>query len=531
MINLDNFEELIPSRILDRGYEIYSNFSFAQMFKTVDNEYHFSYHGSKFYNINITLDSEGNIIDSICSCPYDYSEHCKHEVAAFFMIKFNRDEIPLYRKEQKKDKITENLDQSLTKFNQKDLRVILKTMPIEEKVLEISLENYSKYSQDETVLKFLNSFQLTLDKIYSDYSYDLNNKIKEFVYVLNSLMKQNSIEEALTLYLRIYELLEIKTMYATDSLLKRSFYRESIPSLISFFKETASRGHQFDWISYFDQALCDETAKAIFEFVINATVDQHSFSDAQSLCLLWLENEEVSKNDIFNYLQFIKNDTNINDVVKHYIEYVDIEAVQRELISILLKNKDYNTIIKVLDDLEFKNNMISDFQVDLFDAYYLTDQKPMALNYADNKINEGSVLMFKHIKHRLPDNLFKKFIKKYDPMSFYNHSSKLEVYLNLLIEHEDTDSLFVLLQKHGSYLLEYDYALSDEDKYKLYFDLVYRAVNNNGRQNYHKAANILRELIVRGHSNVAIGIKEEIIRQFPNRSALKDEFRKIKWSF
>lgn len=82
MIN-ENWEDLFDDVILDRGYGYYENGNVKHVYQT-DNGYTAIVRGRDMYRVSIDVDSNGDIIDSYCTCPYE--DHCKHEAAVLYAI-------------------------------------------------------------------------------------------------------------------------------------------------------------------------------------------------------------------------------------------------------------------------------------------------------------------------------------------------------------------------------------------------------------------------------------------------------------
>ena len=88
-INLNNFEQLIDTRILERGFEYYENDLILSIEQIENGYWEAIVKGSEDYEVMVRVTALGNIIESSCSCPYDLSEHCKHEVAIFNFLKYS----------------------------------------------------------------------------------------------------------------------------------------------------------------------------------------------------------------------------------------------------------------------------------------------------------------------------------------------------------------------------------------------------------------------------------------------------------
>lgn len=85
MITIDNFEGIVPYKILVRGEQYYRGEAVSDLEETSPGEWTATVEGTDSYSVNISMD--GNEIDSWdCDCPYD-GEICKHVVATLLTIR------------------------------------------------------------------------------------------------------------------------------------------------------------------------------------------------------------------------------------------------------------------------------------------------------------------------------------------------------------------------------------------------------------------------------------------------------------
>ena len=86
MPNLSNFDLLIDPKIVARGKAYFSDKLIEAIEKISEGEYSSTVQGSETYTVYIALDNKENIIDHNCTCPYDWGEFCKHEVAVLYCL-------------------------------------------------------------------------------------------------------------------------------------------------------------------------------------------------------------------------------------------------------------------------------------------------------------------------------------------------------------------------------------------------------------------------------------------------------------
>ena len=115
-INLNNFEQIIDTRILERGFEYYENDLILSVEQIDNGHWEAIVKGSEDYEVMVRVTELGNIIESNCSCPYDMSAHCKHEVAIFNFLKYSDE-----AKKMSSDKM-QRIRNILDTFTQEDLK-------------------------------------------------------------------------------------------------------------------------------------------------------------------------------------------------------------------------------------------------------------------------------------------------------------------------------------------------------------------------------------------------------------------------
>ena len=103
-MNINNFEKQISPVILERGKEYYNNGNINKL--TFDGEtYTAKVDGTSIYKVTVRIASNGEIVQSVCNCPYDFGNVCKHEAAVYYAI---RDLLNSAENSEARIKIAEN---------------------------------------------------------------------------------------------------------------------------------------------------------------------------------------------------------------------------------------------------------------------------------------------------------------------------------------------------------------------------------------------------------------------------------------
>ena len=85
-LTLDNFEQSVESKIVERGLNYFKSGDVARLEKVADGEFSALVLGSDRYEVFIKLDGK-TISEHECDCPYDYGDVCKHKIAVFYAIR------------------------------------------------------------------------------------------------------------------------------------------------------------------------------------------------------------------------------------------------------------------------------------------------------------------------------------------------------------------------------------------------------------------------------------------------------------
>lgn len=83
---IDNFEHEVEPVIVQRGRRYYRSGAVTECTEE-GGEITAEVQGSENYRVRMEIDDDGTIGSHRCSCPYDYGEFCKHEVAVLYYLR------------------------------------------------------------------------------------------------------------------------------------------------------------------------------------------------------------------------------------------------------------------------------------------------------------------------------------------------------------------------------------------------------------------------------------------------------------
>ena len=86
-MDLFNFEKKIETKIVKRGHTYFKQNCVREIEQTSKGHYSAKVSGTYNYNVSVQLNDALEIVESSCSCPYNWGYYCKHEVAVFYHIR------------------------------------------------------------------------------------------------------------------------------------------------------------------------------------------------------------------------------------------------------------------------------------------------------------------------------------------------------------------------------------------------------------------------------------------------------------
>lgn len=138
-ITLDNFEQIIDSRILERGFEYYKNDAILSIDQIDNGIWEAVISGNDQYETAIHLQNN-IIIHSTCSCPYDLSTYCKHKVAVLNFLKYSEN-----AKKPASDKM-QRINNIINSFSPEEVKDnLLEILKFNKTIREDFLEDYDDF--------------------------------------------------------------------------------------------------------------------------------------------------------------------------------------------------------------------------------------------------------------------------------------------------------------------------------------------------------------------------------------------------
>lgn len=140
-MNIIDFEKQTPPEIITRGKRYFKGGKIIKI-NVEDKAYFAKVDGTRIYNVTVRLDDNGKIIQSVCNCPYDMGNICKHEIAVYYAIRemINGIQNTSENNYENKSEIKPSIDNK--KEKDEKIRRIIKDMPKQQ--LEFLLYKYAR---------------------------------------------------------------------------------------------------------------------------------------------------------------------------------------------------------------------------------------------------------------------------------------------------------------------------------------------------------------------------------------------------
>jgi polyhydroxyalkanoate synthesis regulator phasin len=216
-MKIADFESFIEPVILERGHKLFKKGAVKNLQHLEENRVLASVHGSQTYSVEIFLEGDGVIKQASCSCPYDWSETCKHQAAVFLAL---REEAPV--ENQDVESSEKDLKKLLKQESKEDLvSIILQFARSHEEVERQLLLRYASPEEEITTAKSLIRDYIKGAKSSGFIHWRRMDEAMQGAYmVLDNAEKKNdrgSYVQAVKIALEIMPPIVSMTQYADDS--------------------------------------------------------------------------------------------------------------------------------------------------------------------------------------------------------------------------------------------------------------------------------------------------------------------------
>ncbi|WP_421383190.1 SWIM zinc finger family protein [Bacillus salacetis] len=552
-MNLKSFQSQINETILDRGHDYYIDGKVVGA-STSENEFLFYIEGNDQYEVLVKIDDNGEIICSGCSCPYDFGPVCKHEVAAYFQI---NEDVNQLAKAKKKLPNTPQIKDVLSSLSKEQLMDILADLADQDEALENSLiVKYSQGDHDQIVTLCKKQIRSIVKKYKGRDGFINYWSAGKFTAEMGDvLQKAESAASPLLgtdIALLVMDEAIYAFQYADDSdgdigdLIAEA---QSVIEVIAADLETGSSHRQ----EIFTKLLA-HTDKKIFD-------GWEDFKIALlNICFLFAD-DEVFREKLKNKVEdSLRNDAD-NDYLKYTNEsllqllyqlieeygteeegmefiqdHMHLSSFKEQLLEKYLKQEDYQKVIDVSFEGEEKDQqypgLVSRWKKYRYKAYKSLSLKKEQEQLGRELLLGGDFSYYHDLKE----------LAAADHKGFYTHLKKewktskgwysQQLLLQLIEEENDTVALLEFVRDNPRYIEEYagklekDYKEEVIEIYTKY--ILEEAKSASNRSNYREVCRKLNRFKKVAGKPQQVGVIEALMDLYKRKPAFLDELGKIR---
>ncbi|MDR8389527.1 SWIM zinc finger family protein [Aliifodinibius sp. S!AR15-10] len=573
-MNLNDFEQQIDPKIVDRGYNYFFDDLVDGPELIDEGVWLATVYGSENYRVEIQTDPQNSraITNWQCDCPYDYGPVCKHVVAVLYVMTEREHSDPAYLKEQKKSTPKDKIQEIFKNTTQEDLQAFIKDCIISvdgfknrflahftdrldedpDRQYRSIIRNYAKAAQDRHgFIDYRSAPTLTRPL------WELNQKANEL------LDAGKSVESMALCQILVEEIAEViqhmddsdggagnVVMQAFDTLdgiagdgsseIKKQLFEWCMQEL------PLQKYHDFGFESHFLELLPQ---------LVSSPEQEEQFFD---LLDRQIEREKESRWPDYGVTQLIKakieysrrrgRKQEVLELLKTHSRFPDF---REQLVDQALENEKFErakNLCREGIDIAKENNhrgIVSRWQEKLFQIARQENDVPAMRKWAETLFFDSYATMqwyralkATYSKQEWPEKCEELIdqIKGPDQRGGYGQATTLA---QIFAEEDYTDRLLKLLQlntKDISFVDHYAGILKKDYPYKLldlYEQGIAEQAQQTGRKQYRQIAGWLRKMKkITGGDEKALELFKRLLRQYNNRPAMKEEFEKAfpEWS-
>ena len=567
-MNLNNFEDNISSVIFKRGEDYYFDNAVVDLQDMENGQWFAVVEGSYDYEVDIRLDSNGNIQDYACNCPYD-GETCKHVVAVLLKIK---DETQISENNDKKQKKQVAWKEIADNVPEDELRKFVKIYAAKNRNFRSNLcIHFSEYDNVDNSGVYRQTVQDIFFSAggrsgFTDYNhaYTAMMPINDMLYKADGLVETNNYKEAFRIVSAIAPECINNIEYIDDSngecggAINHSF--EVVSEVLKLSDDETFKNEVFEWIlqqaqnqNYDDYGCADELepllieaadnpvkVKIVHEF-INVKLEQSENKDG------WSKDYQKRK-----YLQFKVDLYNISGETKEaekiIYDNIRFSDFRKIIVERKIKDENYNEAIKLIEEgiqIAAEDNyagIVTDWKERLLKIYQELKDIKNIRKFASELFFDGwnEIAYYRILKgtwkqedqETEKEKIIEKLLKKGQKKGFYNYLFPPSV-AKIYIEEKMWSRLFEMVKQNPEIntLLTYSHYLKESyssELIKMYIPAIEEyAEMNTGRSAYKDIVNYLYKMSdLKGAKEEAISIMNQLLNKYKNRPAMKDEFMK-----
>ncbi len=576
-MNLKTFEKSFPKAILDRGKSYYKNGYVTSLEETDANEWVAEVDGTQVYEVEVSLNSNQEIISSHCDCPY--GDSCKHEVAVYLGIReqLGSAKSNLKKTAKKVSKKQEVLD-ALKNADLADLHKFISDFASKNKEFKFELINrFGKVDEDPEEVRrhyqklVKSAVYLHADRGWLDYSAGrkLSMKLDEFCRKASDYVAKDQFEIALAILQAVIS--EAKEVaYQNDESHETAGSVDEAVQIICdmvddiFDGVLRNRLLEYASVESIDPVFTDYGTDASWYEIMFKLADnvgrENKFLQIidQRLAKYKGKNDWSarygSKNLTEWRLKVMENSKNPHDSEGFIQQNLHIKSFRDQQIKEAIARKDFDKAIElakggIRQDEKDAPGYVTDWQDHLMQIYLLQGNKKGVVDLARTRFEtdfRGSKMkFFKIMRDNMSEaeweaesgRIIRKIKKGGEQKTHWGGvSMPNEDLCKIYIEEKMWEELDKLVEKSNSitaiesYLQYLPKEKYEEKLIELHVPFIRNRAKQQGRPVYQEIAKLILKVFKLGGEQEAIALKKELLKTYPTRRAMQEELKKVRLS-
>lgn len=567
-IPFNQFEQYIDETILKRGLSYFKNGHVSEPEEITVGVYETIVAGSEDYTVQLKIKNE-NIVEHVCTCPYDFGPVCKHIVAVLFylqqdVLELKPKVIPLKKtkeknteKKVKKKAISEQVDELLEKITHDELKQFIREKaehnPPFRNIFLSSFAHQNSNESKELYAKQVKSILRTAaDRegfIYWNQARDVGKQVSELLTTAQKQLENKNYKSAIFICTAVMEEMTEALQFADDS-------NGDIGGNIDFAFELL--------VNISKKKLPDEIRTQLFDYCLSS-FEKRIYSGCDwHIGVMHLASEilttESEAQQIINHLDklqhseydgeqaqiiklnIIKKTKGEKEAEKFIEQNLSNPNLRRESIHKALINKSYEKAIQfandgIQQDQKSKPGLAMEWYNWLLKIAQAQNNNVKIIEYArllfiDNFTHEQDY--YQLLKNNSLPEKWTPFVEQIiKDIVAKNRWLDTDLISRIYINEQWWNRLLELVKQNPSlhFIEQYEKHLSKDYAHEL-VSMYANAIENymkvsTGRNHYQTACKYLRRVIKLGGRETVEKIIADFRKQYPQRKALMEELIKV----
>jgi len=564
-IPLDQFEQFIDETILNRGLSYFKKGHVSEIEEISSGVYESVVEGTEDYTVHLTI-KNGNIVDYVCDCPYDWGPVCKHVVAVIYHLQQEKlglkkktpvSKLARKKKHEKRKTIADRVNELLETISHDELKQFIHEQAQQNPPLRnLFLLSFAHHNKDETKELYEKQVKSILRSAsgrhgFIDWSAAIHvgEAVANLLHSAQKHFENKNYKSSFLICTAVMEQMTEALQYADDS---NGDIGGNIDSAFEMLCNIAAEN------------LTEEMRKLILDYSFSAFENQIYSGWDWHLGMLYLASDLLSTEEEIQHIfklidkaqrseyeqehaqsikyNILKKKRGETEADKYLEQHISNSILRREAIAKALKEKNYekaNSIANdgVILDKKDKPGLAKEWYDWLLKIAQAQKNKEKIIEYSrllfiDNFRHEQDY--YQILKQNIPPEKWDSFVEEVlRDIAAKKGWLDTSLIASIYIKQEWWDRLLELVKKspnlntieHYEKYLSKDYA---DELVHLYSKAILEFMKYNmGRNHYQNACRYLRRIIKLGAREKANEIIATLRAEYPKRKALMDELNRV----